>query len=138
MTCCGFLQAALEDSAERVRTAVAAGSDLEGLQRSCANAWSLYKRTRPPASPESAARARDMGSVGMHPLLAAAAPRDGPGGLEAQVGAELQPKATIKRRISSGLGPAHGSINAKAVSFKGAAEAAAPGCSLWSQCQALD
>ena len=78
-------QAALEDNAERVRAAVANASELQGLQRSCANAWLLYKRTRPAASPESVTRARSMPAAGVHPDLAAACPQSSLAGLEAQV-----------------------------------------------------
>ncbi len=69
------LQDALQDTSERVRAAVAASQELQALQRSCTNAWNLYCRTRPAASPESAARARGMPVPGVHPLLAAAAPQ---------------------------------------------------------------
>ena len=65
-------QAPVEDAAERVRAIVAGASELQAQQRSCSNAWSLYKRTRPAASPESAARARTLSAPGPHPLLAAA------------------------------------------------------------------
>lgn len=66
------LQAPVEDAAERVRDIVAGASELQAQQRSCSNAWNLYKRTRPAASPESAARARTLAAPGPHPLLAAA------------------------------------------------------------------
>ena len=62
----------MEDAAERVRDIVAGASELQAQQRSCSNAWNLYKRTRPAASPESAARARTLAAPGPHPLLAAA------------------------------------------------------------------
>ena len=62
----------MEDAAERVRDMVAGASELQAQQRSCSNAWNLYKRTRPAASPESAARARTLAAPGPHPLLAAA------------------------------------------------------------------
>jgi hypothetical protein len=81
-----LLQAALEDNTERVRAAVAGASELQGLQRSCANAWLLYKRTRPAASPESVTRARSMPAAGVHPLLAVVCPQSSLAGLEAQVG----------------------------------------------------
>ncbi len=71
---------------ERVRAVVGAGSELEGLQRSCANAWKLYQRTRPAASPESVARARSMAAAGVHPTLAAALPAASRAGAEAEVG----------------------------------------------------
>ena len=62
----------MEDAAERVRAIVSGASELQAQQRSCSNAWNLYKRTRPAASPESAARARALDAPGPHPLLAAA------------------------------------------------------------------
>ncbi|CAL8470205.1 g9747 [Coccomyxa elongata] len=79
-----FPQAALEDYLERVWAAVAGASELQGLQRSCANAWLLYKRTRPAASPESVARARSMPAPGIHPLLAVTCPQPSLAGMEAQ------------------------------------------------------
>lgn len=56
------------------------------MQRSCTNAFSLYKRTRPPAAPESVARAKALPKEGVHPLLAAQVPVTSGTGLEAQVG----------------------------------------------------
>ena len=61
------------------------GSDLEGMERSCTNAWKLYKRTRPAASPESVARTREMAAAGVHPMLAAALPQASLMGAEAEV-----------------------------------------------------
>ena len=62
-----------------------AENELQGLQKSVGNAWSLYVKTRPPASPESVARAKDLPKEGIHPLLARSLPMAGIAGLEAQV-----------------------------------------------------
>lgn len=59
--------------------------DLQGLQKSVNNAYSLYVKTRPPASAESAARVKSLAKEGLHPLLAKALPRASVAGLEAQV-----------------------------------------------------
>lgn len=59
--------------------------DLEGLQKSVANAFSLYVKTRPPASAESVARAKALKKEGIHPLLAQALPKASLAGFEAQV-----------------------------------------------------
>ena len=59
--------------------------DLQGLQKSVGNAYSLYVKTRPPASAESVARAKAFVKEGIHPLLAKALPQAGMAGLEAQV-----------------------------------------------------
>ena len=80
-----WLQAPVEDAAERVRATIAGAPDLQAQQRSCSNAWDLYRRTRPAASPESAARARTLGLPGPHPLLAAACPTYTQGDRQAQV-----------------------------------------------------
>ena len=71
--------------AERVRATIRGASDLQAQQRSCSNAWDLYRRTRPAASPESAARARTLEQPGPHPLLAAACPSYTCGNEQAQV-----------------------------------------------------
>lgn len=83
-----MLQAALDDSIEHAREALTSSHDLIGMQKSCSNAFSLYKRTRPPAAPESVARAKALPKEGVHPLLAARVPVTSGTGLEAQVGFE--------------------------------------------------
>lgn len=80
-----MLQAALDDSIEHAREALTSSHDLIGMQKSCSNALSLYKRTRPPAAPESVARAKALPKEGVHPLLAAQVPVTSGTGLEAQV-----------------------------------------------------
>ncbi len=60
-------------------------NDLQGLQKSVGNAYSLYVKTRPPASAESVARSKAMAKEGIHPLLAKALPKTSLAGLEAQV-----------------------------------------------------
>lgn len=81
-----LVQAALDDSIEHAREALTSSHDLIGMQKSCNNAFSLYKRTRPPAAPESVARAKALPKEGVHPLLAARVPVTSGTGLEAQVG----------------------------------------------------
>ena len=80
-----WLQSPVEDAVERVRATIAGAPDLQAQQRSCSNAWDLYRRTRPAASPESAARARTLGLPGPHPLLAVACPTYTQGDPQAQV-----------------------------------------------------
>ena len=80
-----MLQAALDDSIEHARDTVSSSHDLVGLQKACTNAFGLYKRTRPPAAPESVARAKALPKEGMHPLLASKVPVTSGTGLEAQV-----------------------------------------------------
>ena len=84
------MQAALDDSIEHAREALNSSHDLLGLQKACTNAFGLYKRTRPPAAPESVARAKGLPKEGMHPLLAAKVPVNSGTGLEAQVCCPLQ------------------------------------------------
>ena len=75
----------MDDSIEHAREALNSSHDLLGLQKACHNAFGLYKRTRPPAAPESVARAKALPKEGMHPLLAAKVPVNSGTGLEAQV-----------------------------------------------------
>ena len=82
-------QAALEGATERVAALVATSPELQALRRSCANAWGLYRRTRPGASAESVSRARALPRGGLQPLLAAAVPASAAPGLQAQVLAVL-------------------------------------------------
>jgi ATP-dependent RNA helicase DDX54/DBP10 len=79
-----FPQAALDDGVEHYRALVDGSADLSSLLKASGNAMKLYVRTRPPAAPESARRARALPKEGAHPLLAAALPSDALGGLEAQ------------------------------------------------------
>ena len=102
-----WLQAPVEDAAERVRATIAGASDLQAQQRSCSNAWDLYRRTRPAASPESAARARTLGLPGPHPLLAAACPTYNQGDPQAQV---LHPALSTCSSASSEVMPSPNSL----------------------------
>lgn len=52
-------------------------SDLQALLRPCNNAFKLYLKTRPPASNESARRAKTLPVEGPHPWLAKGIPEDG-------------------------------------------------------------
>ena len=47
----------------RLRDALGSSPELEGAARSADNALKLYRRTRPPAAPESAARAKALPQV---------------------------------------------------------------------------
>ncbi len=84
-------QAVLEGAVERVTALVAASPELQALRRSCANAWGLYRRTRPGAAAESVARARALPPGGVHPLLAAAVPASALPSAEAQVRGACRP-----------------------------------------------
>lgn len=79
------MQAALDDSIEHAREAIGSSHDLQGMQKAVSNAFGLYKRTRPPAAPESVARAKGLPKEGIHPMLAAKVPVTAGTGLEAQV-----------------------------------------------------
>lgn len=60
---CPRPQAALDDAIEHVRSVLEASADLEVQQRSVANAFKLYLKTRPPAAPESVHRAKSLPKV---------------------------------------------------------------------------
>ncbi len=100
LTLAALLQAPVEDATERVRASIAGASDLQVQQRSCNNAWDLYRRTRPAASPESAARARNLEVPGPHPLLAAACPTYTQGDVQAQVRHQACVKGLAFRQVS--------------------------------------
>ncbi|KXZ47428.1 hypothetical protein GPECTOR_35g866 [Gonium pectorale] len=65
----------LEPLIEHAREAVESSADLDGMQRTLANAWSMYCKTRPAPSVQSVRRARGLGREGPHPLLLALLPR---------------------------------------------------------------
>ncbi len=77
----------ISPQAERLREVEAAAPELSGAARSLANAFSLYVRTRPAASPESVARAKQLPKEGAHPALLAQLP--GAQRLDLQAEAEL-------------------------------------------------
>lgn len=79
-----FPQSVLDDEVEHLREILASFPDLSSQLQSAQNAMKLYVRTRPPAAPESARRAKALVKEGVHPLLAAALPSDALGGIEAQ------------------------------------------------------
>ncbi len=60
--------------AEKLRLHEASASELSGAQKTLSNAFSLYVRTRPPASNESVKRAKQMAQESEHPLLLAQLP----------------------------------------------------------------
>lgn len=75
-----FPEALLDLSVERARECVARDASIQALESSCANAFALYKRTRPAASTESLKRARALPRPGPHPVLVALAERQRLGG----------------------------------------------------------
>ncbi|GLI58727.1 hypothetical protein VaNZ11_000480 [Volvox africanus] len=60
---------------EHARELVASAADLECMQRTLANAWGMYCKTRPPPSAQSIRRARALEKEGVHPLLLTLLPR---------------------------------------------------------------
>jgi hypothetical protein len=60
----------LEHAVEQVRALAEDDPSMWSLEKSCANAAALYKKTRPPASAESVKRARELPPAGPHPRLA--------------------------------------------------------------------
>ncbi|CAG9462239.1 unnamed protein product [Pedinophyceae sp. YPF-701] len=84
-----FPQVVLDAVTERVRSLMEVSQEaglLEGMQRTLGNAFKLYKKTRPVASAESAARCKELDREGPHPLLA----RDIPGSGTVNLAAEIE------------------------------------------------
>jgi hypothetical protein len=54
---------------EQVQSITATNATLQGMEQSCENSFSLYRRTKPPASTESVKRARKFPRGGPHALL---------------------------------------------------------------------
>ncbi len=79
-----FPQTVLDPLLGHVTAMIGSIPDLLIQQKSLANAKVLYIKTRPPASSESARRAKSFEREGIHPILAAAVPSMALGGLEAQ------------------------------------------------------
>lgn len=79
-----FPQTVLDPIMGHVTSLVHDSADLLIQQKSLSNAKALYVKTRPPASSESARRAKSFEKEGIHPVLAAAVPSLALGGLEAQ------------------------------------------------------
>ena len=79
-----FPQTALDPLVGHISSVISQVPDLQIQQRSLMNAKLLYVKTRPPASSESARRAKSFEKEGIHPILAAAVPSLALGGLEAQ------------------------------------------------------
>eukprot|EP00898_Chlorokybus_atmophyticus_P008356 jgi/Chlat1/8521/Chrsp80S07813 len=65
----GFLQSALDSGMERVREVVASNSDVAAMTTVTERAYKLYCKSRPPASSESAQRARTLPRALLHPLF---------------------------------------------------------------------
>lgn len=72
-----FPEALLDIAIEQARALHALSPSMQSLERSCDNAFGLYRKTRPPASSESVRRARALGKAGPHPALAEVAQRMG-------------------------------------------------------------
>ena len=142
-------QAALDADGERVRAALDSDIDLAHAKRGADNAAQMYKRTRPPASPESVARARSVPPVlGAHPGLAAcagaaapAAPRAGAAAAAAAEAAAAlrawRPSATVLEadvapgrrpdELPNAMASARGGASVAARAFRAAHGAAVAG-----------
>lgn len=79
-----FPQTVLDPLVGHVSDVIAGNADLQIQLNSLNNSKKLYIKTRPPASAESARRAKAFEKEGIHPVLAAAVPSQALGGLEAQ------------------------------------------------------
>ena len=65
----GFPEGLLGLAIEQAQSITATNATLEGMEQSCENSFSLYRRTKPPASTESVKRARKFPRGGPHALL---------------------------------------------------------------------
>jgi ATP-dependent RNA helicase DDX54/DBP10 len=111
-----FLQVVLSPITEHVKSLESSASELCGMRRSLTNAFNLYLRTRPAASPESTKRARALPQDGVHPLMVACLPP----ALQRDVRNEtalaeftaalkgFRPAATVLEAEIAGLRPASG------------------------------
>ncbi len=75
-----FPLVSLESAGEHVRELVAHSTDLQSQLRYANNAFKLYRKTRPAASPESIRRAKGLPAEGIHPVLASSVPSTAFGG----------------------------------------------------------
>lgn len=64
-----FPQTALDLVQDKVRDVVDSSADLRALQKSCTNAFSHYKSSKPKPSKESIRRAKDLPREGLHPMF---------------------------------------------------------------------
>ncbi|XP_068656787.1 putative DEAD-box ATP-dependent RNA helicase 29 isoform X2 [Aristolochia californica] len=64
-----FPQNILDLVLDRLREVIDGSSDLISLQKSCANAFRMYSKTRPPPSRESIRRVKDLPPEGLHPIF---------------------------------------------------------------------
>ncbi|KAG9440335.1 hypothetical protein H6P81_020500 [Aristolochia fimbriata] len=64
-----FPQNILDLVLDRLREVIGGSSDLISLQKSCANAFRMYSKTRPSPSRESIRRVKDLPSEGLHPIF---------------------------------------------------------------------
>eukprot|EP00798_Chlamydomonas_sp_ICE-L_P023792 gene23792-9354_t len=68
-------QVVLDPILEHLKDVQEAVPELASAKTSITNAYALYIRTRPPASPESSKRAKGMSQGGVHPLLLQSMPK---------------------------------------------------------------
>ena len=68
-------QVVLDPILEHLKDLQQSVPELACAQRSIANAYALYIKTRPPASSESSKRAKTMSQGGIHPLLLQSLPK---------------------------------------------------------------
>ncbi len=90
----------LDPLIEHAREVVEASADLDGMQRTLMNAWSMYCKTRPPPSVQSVRRARELPKEGVHPLLLALLPKTKYTQIEVRVGG---PRAAGSIRCGRGV-----------------------------------
>lgn len=64
-----FPQTVIDLISDRVREVIDRSSEVQLLQRSCANAFRLYSKTKPVPSRESFKRAKDLPREGLHPFF---------------------------------------------------------------------
>ncbi|KAM1019007.1 hypothetical protein ACFX2C_040568 [Malus domestica] len=64
-----FPQTVIDLVSDRVREIIDSSSELSNMVKTCANAFRLYSKTKPPPSKESVKRAKDLPREGLHPIF---------------------------------------------------------------------
>jgi len=64
-----FPQTVIDLVSDRVREIIDSSADLYAMQKTCANAFRLYSKTKPLPSKESIKRAKDLPREGLHPIF---------------------------------------------------------------------
>ncbi|KAJ4747593.1 ATP-dependent RNA helicase dbp10 [Rhynchospora pubera] len=64
-----FPQPMLDLVMDRVKEIISGSAELDALQKTCSNAFRLYKKTKPMPSSESIRRSKDMPREGLHPVF---------------------------------------------------------------------